>query len=464
MGTRLGVSKSTESRRKNFSSERESAFSIPKQRATSQHTSKHLLLFKVESTVAAMNSLALVLLTLALSSPEEPKESFLGNLAPVIQSIQEERGFPLDFPSRGDLTVANWSRAGRDKLQEHLSYSPASVPLDIQVHKVFKRDVYEVRLISFAGSAHYRVPAYLLVPITGKGPFPGIVALHDHGGWFYHGKEKLVQTENEHVSLRSFREHYYGGLSYADELARLGFVVIVPDAFYWGDRRLQYDQPPEALKQLTAGLDPFQVEYVRAVNSFLRDQTEILNTWLSFAGTSWMGIVNFDDRLCVNVLEAMEEVDPENIGCLGLSGGGYRSTYLTGTESRIKASVIVGWMTSLPTTIGMSRPVHRGLFDAFGAHAFLDHPDIASLAAPDCKILVQNCARDSLFTREGMEKAAAKIGLVYEQLGHPERFESRFYDVPHQFNVEMQQDAFRWLKRWLSTPGKSGHGTPIIDR
>jgi len=401
-----------------------------------------------------MNCLTVFLFTLALSSPEERTESFLGNLAPVIQSIQKERGFPLDFPSRGDLTAADWTRAGREKLQQHLSYDPESVPLDIRVHKVFKRDVYEIRLVSFAGSAHYRVPAYLLVPTSGKGPFPGIVALHDHGGWFYHGKEKLVRMENEHVSLNSFREHYYGGRPFADALATLGFVVIVPDAFYWGDRRLQYDQPPEALRRLTDGLDPSQVEYVRAVNSFLSDQTAILNTWLSFGGTSWMGIVNYDDRRCVDVLQSMAEVDPESIGCVGLSGGGYRSTYLTGMEPRIKASVIVGWMTSLPTTIGMSRPVHRALFDAVGVHAFLDHPDIASLAAPHCKIFVQNCARDSLFTREGMEKAVAKIKLVYEQLGHPERFESRFYDVPHQFNVEMQEHAFRWLLRWLSKPGE----------
>ena len=25
----------------------------------------------------------------------------------------------------------------------------------------------------------------------------------------------------------------------------------------------------------------------------------------------------------------------------------------------------------------------------------------------------------------------------------------QFYDVPHQFNVQMQEDAFDWLERWL---------------
>ena len=94
--------------------------------------------------------------------------------------------------------------------------------------------------------------------------------------------------------------------------------------------------------------------------------------------------------------------------------------------------------------------VHSGLFDAFGAHAGLDHPDIATLAAPQCSIFVQNCGRDRLFTRAGMEAAAAKIEAAYADQKHPERFQAKFYDVPHQFNTEMQEDAFRWLEKWLA--------------
>jgi hypothetical protein len=119
-------------------------------------------------------------------------------------------------------------------------------------------------------------------------------------------------------------------------------------------------------------------------------------------------------------------------------------------EPRIRAAVITGWMTSLPTTLDISYSVHSSLFDAFGVHAYLDHPDIASLAAPDAFLFVQNCARDRLFTRAGMDSATDKIRAVYEDLKHPERFRSKMYDVPHQFNVEMQEDAFRWLEKSLA--------------
>lgn len=401
---------------------------------------------------AMTRSLALLLIASSALLAQRT-ESWLGTLAPIARSIQRERGFPMAFEHKGALSTEEWRGRARAELERALAYFPQPVPLDLKVHAVVRRNGVEIRTVSFAGSAHYRIPAFLLVPLTGRGPYPGVVALHDHGGWFYHGKEKLVRMEGEHAALAGFREQYYGGRAWAEELARRGFVVIVPDAFYWGERRLEYREPPEELTKRLAGLEPAQVEYVRAWNAFAREQTAVLNTWLGFAGTTWMGIVAHDDRRAVEALASLPEVDASRLGCAGLSGGGYRATYLTGLEPRLKAAVIVGWMTSLATTWDLPYASHMALFDAASAHAHLDHPDIASLGAPGCALFVQNCARDRLFTRAGMEAAAQKIRAVYEALGHPERYRMRFYDVPHQFNVAMQEEAFDWLAEWLGGEG-----------
>ena len=53
------------------------------------------------------------------------------------------------------------------------------------------------------------------------------------------------------------------------------------------------------------------------------------------------------------------------------------------------------------------------MYDAFELHSVLDHPDVATLGAPQCAILVQNCRRDRLFPQQGMADAAAKIRNVY---------------------------------------------------
>lgn len=60
-----------------------------------------------------------------------------------------------------------------------------------------KRKGYEVQKIVFNVSEYSRVPAYLLVP-EGKGPFPAVLLLHDHGAHFTIGKEKwYVRLESQ---------------------------------------------------------------------------------------------------------------------------------------------------------------------------------------------------------------------------------------------------------------------------
>ncbi|MGI6083699.1 MAG: dienelactone hydrolase family protein, partial [Limnochordia bacterium] len=320
--------------------------------------------------------------------------------------------------------------------------------LDLEVVEVVRKAGYERRLIRFSSTKYSRIPAYLLVP-EGSGPFPAVLALHDHGGFFCYGKEKLVSVENEHPALTEFKERYYDGLSYADILAQKGYVVLVIDAFYWGERRMQFDPLPPELARRLEGLRLSDAEYVARVNGFLRERVYSLNTMLSFCGTNWLGILVHDDRRSLDLLSGLPEVDPQRIGVLGLSVGGYRTTYLAGLDDRVRAACIIGWMTKLRSCVSIGHPVHAGLPVADGLHAHLDHPDIATLAAPACALFVLNCARDALFTHEGMLGAVDAIRSVYDDMGARERFQAKMYDAPHEFNRQMQKDAFAWLDRWL---------------
>ncbi len=409
---------------------------------------KHLL-YEVRHRVWLLPFLCMTLLFASFQTEGLAQaESIIGNLSPLITGIHASKGFPMDFAHRGDKSVSEWQKSGREMVQSVLAYTPPAVSLDVTIHSVLKREGYEIRTISFAGSPYYRIPAYLLVP-EGKGPFPGVVALHDHGGWYFHGKEKLVAMPHDNVAIKQFRDQYYGGRAYAEELAQRGFVVLVADALYWGERRLQYRTNPKALEDRLAGLDSSETGYVDQMNAYLAERVQDMKTRMSFAGTTWGGIINYDDRRAVDLLVAMPEVDADKIGCIGLSGGGFRSTYLSGMEPRIKAAVIVGWMVSMPSMIGMSRSVHTDMFHAYGLHAKLDHPDVAALGAPNCATFVVQCGRDHLFPRQGMDRAIAKIQAVYFDLNKPEQFKSQYYDVTHQFNIEMQEDAFDWLEKWL---------------
>jgi hypothetical protein len=39
--------------------------------------------------------------------------------------------------------------------------------------------------------------------------------------------------------------------------------------------------------------------------------------------------------------------------------------------------------------------------------------------------------------------------LDYKKAGVPDRFQGVTYDGPHEFNAQMQGQAFAWLDRWL---------------
>jgi dienelactone hydrolase len=289
------------------------------------------------------------------------------------------------------------------------------------------------------------------MPSQGKPPYPGILALHDHGEFFYFGKEKIVSSPQEHSFLKKWREQYYGSRAYAEELARRGYVVLVIDAFYFSERRLQFEKTPSDMAKKLSGLSPSSEEYVSIWNDLYVERKNSVNTMMGYCGTTWLGIIVHDDRKSIDLLQSIPEVDPQRIGALGLSGGGYRNGYLVGMDERIKAAVIVGWMTELADLVKINEPVHAGLMIAEGVYRHLDYPDIVSLAAPECALNVFNCGQDQLFTFSGMKQASEKIQRVYKELKASNRYAYKFFDVPHQFNVEMQEEAFEWLDRWLKS-------------
>ena len=91
----------------------------------------------------------------------------------------------------------------------------------------------------------------------------------------------------------------------------------------------------------------------------------------------------------------------------------------------------------------------------------LDHPDIAAIGAPR-PLLVLQCEQDRLFSLDSMRHACEDIRRVYEDCGQSERFDARFYDVPHCLNRRMQKDLFDWFDRWLQ--GSAACGESGMER
>jgi len=337
---------------------------------------------------------------------------------------------------------------GPRRVLDLLHYEPPPCDPRAETHERVDCGDYTREKVSFSTTPDVRVPAYVLVPkrASASRPAPAIVALHDHGGFYLWGKEKLVAIDGEHAVLTEFRQRSYAGRSIAIELARRGYVVVVADMFYWGDRRMLLDDDPADWRDRPATITP---ERVQAFNARASQNEQLVGRTLYSAGITWPGVMFWDDIRTVDYLLTRPEVDPKRIGCVGLSVGGLRSCHLAALDDRIKAAVVVGWMASFPTqlqkhirhTIGFTKLVP-------GLYREMDYPDVASLAMPSA-LMVINGSKDSLFEPKGVQTSFDKLTACYKKAGVPEKLKVRLYDTPHEFNAESQAEAWDWSKRWL---------------
>jgi dienelactone hydrolase len=380
--------------------------------------------------------------------PDRPRElapdnADMGSLFPDIERLVNRSQYPYSFLTNHFRSLEEYRTVGRSTVMQALGYRPSLVPPRVEVVDRQDLGAFTREKIVFSTSADFRVPAYVHIPKGLKGRAPAIVDLHSHGGMFLFGKEKVIDFGHNHPVMTEYHQVNYGGRPTATELARRGYVVITIDAFMFGERRLMMDADLHYGWERAA----YSVEDAQHLNSVCAAHESTLAKSLTLAGIAWEGIVLWDDMRTVDYLASRPEVDPDRI-CVGVSFGGYRSFYLAGMDDRIAAACVVGFMSTTKPMARRHVNTHSWVHFVPSVHRYLDWPDIVALRTPK-PLLVLQCSRDGLYPLEGMQQAVEKLGAIYAKAGARDRFKSAYYDVTHQFNVEMQEDAFRWFDQHL---------------
>jgi dienelactone hydrolase len=379
----------------------------------------------------------------------------------------------LSFRNPRWQDAEEWRKAARAGLIELLHLPPDARATDIQVHKRSTLQDLEVEELSWQLPYGPRTGAYLLKPKGAKGRLPGILALHDHGGDKYFGKRKIVRGDPPlHPMVAAHQKDYYGGVGWANEIARRGFAVLVHDVFPFESRKVlasdlpahvvdRLMSPPDRVRELTPQ-DVLQTkadthldvpageaaDRISLYNAFAGQHESVIAKSLFCAGLTWPGVTVAEDRAALDYLASRPDVDPGRLACGGLSGGGLRTVLLAGLDDRIRAAVCAGFMTTWREFLLNTGYTHTWMIYVPGLPALMDFPEILGLRAP-LPSLVLATTEDPLFTQEEIRRAVRILEETYRKAGGAERLKVSIHPGPHKFDLPMQAEAFVWMEKWL---------------
>jgi dienelactone hydrolase len=374
--------------------------------------------------------------------------SDLGVYQQLANDVLAESGAKLSYLARDWPELEAWRTEARGKLFELLAFRPKPAPLNARLERAIQQEGLEIEELSWDVGYGPRCHAWVLKPVGATGPLPTVLALHDHGGFKYYGKEKIAVADHAFPLTQEHRDDDYGGIAWANALAKRGFLVLVHDTFAFGSRAVPVETLSSRYQRRFQGLQPHTPEYVRAYNSFASDHEDVMAKSLFTAGTTWPGIFAFEDRRAVDYLLTRPDVAPDRIGCGGLSGGGLRTVFLAGTDDRIRAAVPIGFMSTWQDFLRDRIFTHTWMLYVPHCARYLDFPDILTLRGPK-PLLVQYDEEDPLYTLQGQREADERLAATYAKMGARDRYKGSFYPGGHKFDAPMQEEAFEFFARHL---------------
>ena len=392
--------------------------------------------------------IALVQASVALAqTPSKPKlqkrekYEWQGEIPTYVETLKKELTYPMAWGNSPIKNFKKWKKAARAKVFECMMTPPkAAAAWDMEVLGEEQRDGYKAQKIAFNINAYSRITAYLLIP-DGKGPFPTVNALHDHGAHLFIGKEKMIRPfftpEEQDAPAKqalcqeilddadAWARQLYDNQYVGDYLAKHGYVVFSADAPMWGERGRK------------EGVD--------------RNKYDLIAGNMMMLGRDLSAFMTYDDIASTEFLASLPMVDAGRIGCVGCSMGAYRSWMLSALSDRIKAGASICWMitTDAQLTRRFGRKENGGFANCIpGLRQYLDYPHIASLACPKPMLFI-NGTKDKLFPVPGVEDAFAEMHKVWKSQGADNLLDTELWEIPHSCGLKAQEKMLEFLDKNL---------------
>ena len=171
----------------------------------------------------------------------------------------------------------------------------------------------------------------------------------------------------------------------------------------------------------------------------------------------------------IDYLASLPEVDPKRIGCVGNSGGGTLTAYITALDPRVAAAAICCYITTLPRRMGnriQDDPSADPEQDIFGfVGEGIDHAGLLALCAPR-PTLLGTAGSISSPSKGPANRSPRRSGCTRSPA--PASGSTRAEAAEkHGLTLPLREAVYAWFDRWLAgreATGRRPRRSPVTPR
>lgn len=318
----------------------------------------------------------------------------------------EAAGIKRKFALKTKADAQAYVRDVKAKIRSCFGPLPPKTPLNAKVTGTIDRDAYTIEKVIFESRPGFFVTSNLYIPKNRQFPLPGVVGTCGH------------------LANAKAGENYQ---SFAQGLARLGYVVLIFDPIGQGER-LQYPN------------DKLESKIGNGVQEHLHAGNQQILVGENFpAWRAWDGIRALDYLL------TRKEVDPKHIGLTGNSGGGTSATWLCGLDDRWTMAAPDCFVTTARRNLENELPQDTEQYPWQMLARGLDQDDFMAAMAPKPVILIAQ--EKDFFDVRGTEEAYARLKHLYKLLGAPDNIAMFTGPTYHGYTKENREAMYRFFNR-----------------
>jgi dienelactone hydrolase len=320
----------------------------------------------------------------------------------IVQGLYAAAPRTLRFRARTRAEAEEWQKTLRTKLTELVGGFPSEraalnpVSLETRVFPGYTRE----KLV-FDSRPGVSVLAYLLLPEKARRPAAVMICVPGHG----RGVDDIVGID-ERGHERTDKAGYQH--DFAIQVAEAGMAALAIEPMGFGCRR-----------------DP-----VNARQGLGRKACDPVAGGALMIGQTMIGWRVWDVMRTIDYIATRRELDPNRVGCMGISGGGTVTVFSSALDPRIRAALVSGYLNTFRDSVGSI--VHCSDNYVPGILNWAEMHDLAGLIAPR-PLFVESGEKDDIFPIRASVESFNEVRKIYEVFGAGDRAEQEVFPGEHSF-------------------------------